>query len=154
MLSRSGLFDALRQIAGDIVVPATVYTECTRDARKPGVSTLVEARTLGLFTVASDPDPACHIPRVAHLDAGEIMALTLAQYRRCPVLMDESLGRKVAARNGIPVVGCAGILLAAKERGLISEVAPILKSWQHWGYFLVPALLDAVLARAGETRHD
>ncbi len=150
MLSRSGLLDVLRQIAGEIVVPATVYTECTRDTTKPGVSALVEARTSGLFTVASDPDPARHIPHVAHLDAGEIMALTLAQHRRCPVLMDESLGRKVAARNGIPVIGSAGILLAAKERRLIFAVAPILESWQHWGYFLAPALFDAVLSRAGE----
>ena len=78
------------------------------------------------------------------------MALTLALHLRCPVLMDETLGRKVAAGHGIPVIGSAGILLAAKERKFITEIAPILVAWRSWGYFLAPTLLDAVLSRAGE----
>jgi predicted nucleic acid-binding protein len=48
------------------------------------------------------------------------------------------------------VIGSAGILLAAKARGLLPAVAPILATWREWGYFLAPALLEAVLIRAGE----
>lgn len=150
MLGRSGLLDVLRQIAGDILVPATVFTECTRETDKPGVSALIEARTSGVLNVEDDLDPGLRLPNVVHLDAGESEALTLARHRGCPVLMDESLGRKVAARNHIPTIGSVGVLLAAKERGLIAEIAPILACWRSWGYFLAPALLDAVLTRAGE----
>lgn len=38
-----------------------------------------------------------------------------------------------------------------RERtGELAEIAPILAAWRDWGYLLAPALLDAVLARAGE----
>ena len=152
MLGRSSLLGVLRQIVGDILVPATVFAECTRESAKPGVPNLIEARASGLLIVVDDLDPTLRLTNVAHLDAGEIEALTQAHHRGCPVLMDESLGRKVAARNCIPTIGSVGILLAAKERGLISEIAPILASWRSWGYFLAPALLDTALARAGEHR--
>jgi predicted nucleic acid-binding protein len=150
MFGRSDLLGLVRDVAGDILVPATVFAECTRETVKPGVAALIEARSAGLLAVVSDPDPDFRLPRVVNLDAGEIEALALARQRDCPVLMDESLGRKVAARYGIAVIGSAGILLAAKERRLIPAVAPVLTTWREWGYFLSPRLLDAVLLRAGE----
>ena len=148
MLGRSGLLGHLRRIAGTILVPATVFAECTRDADKPGASVLIVALASELIHV--EPSPAPPLSTVAHLDAGEIEALTMAHNRACPVLMDESLGRKVAVQLGIKVLGSAGILLIAKERQLISEVAPILLDWKSWGYFLSPSLIESVLSRAGE----
>ncbi|MGB8843342.1 MAG: DUF3368 domain-containing protein [Aliidongia sp.] len=90
------------------------------------------------------------MPNIANLDAGEIAALAMARQLGCPALMDETIGRKAAIRLAIPVIGSAGILLAAKQRGLIAEIAPILARWKGYGYFLAPTLLDAVLSRAGE----
>ena len=148
MIGRSGLLGHLRQIAGTILVPATVFAECTRDADKPGASVLIVALASELIHVESSPAPP--LSTAAHLDAGEIEALTMAHNRACPVLMDESLGRKVAVQLGIKVLGSAGILLIAKERQLISEVAPILRNWKSWGYFLSPSLIESVLSRAGE----
>ena len=152
MFGRSELLGLPRQVAGEILVPTTVFAECTRETAKPGVSGLIAAETSGVFSVQTDPVPASGLPNPASLDAGEIAALMLARHLNCPVLMDEALGRKVAAGHGIPVIGGAGILLAAKQRGLIAEIAPVLAAWRSWGYFLAPSLLDAVLARAGERR--
>ncbi len=150
MLGRSGLLGHLRQIAGTILVPATVFAECTRDADKPGASVLIVALASELIHV--EPSPAPPLSTAAHLDAGEIEALTMAHHRACPVLMDESLGRKVAVQLGIKVLGSPGVLLIAKERQLISEVAPILRDWKSWGYFLSPSLIESVLSRAGERK--
>lgn len=116
MFGRSDLLGLVRDVAGDILVPATVFAECTRETVKPGVAALIEARSAGLLAVVSDPDPGFRLPKVVNLDAGEIEALALARQRDYPVLMDESLGRKVAARYGIAVIGSAGILLAAASR--------------------------------------
>ncbi len=66
--------------------------------------------------------------------------------------MDETLGRKVAVGHGVPAIDSAGILLAAKERKLITEIAPTVVAWRSGGYCLAPPLLDAVLSRAGERR--
>lgn len=150
MFARSGLLDIVRSVCGTLLVPVTVFEECTCDAAKPGVRELLDAQAAGLFEVVSVSEPDMCLPDIIHLDGGEIEALVLAFNRRCPVLMDESLGRKAAMRHGIGVVGGAGLLLAAKERGLIDAVFPILHSWRQWGYFLAPALLRAVLERAGE----
>jgi predicted nucleic acid-binding protein len=95
MFGRSERLDLLRAVAGEIVVPATVFTECTRDAAKPGVSGLIDAARSGGIAVTPDADPDSRLSNIANLDAGEIMALALAQHLDCPVLMDETLGRKV-----------------------------------------------------------
>lgn len=149
MLARSGLLDVLRQIAGSIVVPATVFEECTRDNRRPGAAAIVAALASGQLAVhaGTDPRPLGDVPT---LDAGEISALALALELKQPVLMDERLGRQVAALHRIAVVGSAGILLAAKQKGLVPAITPILRQWQEWGYFLSPTLLAIVLERADE----
>jgi len=150
VLARSGLLEVLRQVAGEVLVPATVFAECTGDVRKPGAHAILVARDAGLLSVHADV-AATALGNIAALDAGELAALALALHLKQPVLMDERLGRQVAALHQIAVVGSAGVLLMAKRRGLIAAVGPVLASWQAMGYFLAPALLQAVLARAGES---
>lgn len=149
MLARSGLLDVLGQVAGNIVVPAPIFDECTHDNRRPGAAAIAAALASKQLAVhaAVAPGPLGNIPS---LDAGEISALALALELKQPVLMDERLGRQVAALHHIAVVGSAGILLAAKQKGLVPAIAPLLRQWQEWGYFLSPTLLTVVLERAGE----
>lgn len=151
-MARGRLLDMLRQVAGDILVPEAVFVECCRDGSRPGASVLIRARDQHLLQVRSDGEVESlpGLRDIANLGPGETAVLSLASAESCPVLMDDRLGRKVAAAHGIPVIGSAGILLAAKERGLIDEIAPILAGWRGWGYFLAPGLVNAVLRRAGE----
>ncbi len=107
------------------------------------------ARSAKLLEIHPDVSPA-PLGDVPALDAGEISALALALELKQPVLMDERLGRQVATHHHINVVGSIGILLAAKQKGLIPAIAPIIQQWRNWGYFLSPDLMAAVLKRAGE----
>jgi predicted nucleic acid-binding protein len=50
----------------------------------------------------------------------------------------------------LTVIGSAGLLLGARQRGLVPAVAPILDQWRQLGYFLSEAVVKAVLERAGE----
>jgi predicted nucleic acid-binding protein len=85
------------------------------------------------------------------LDAGEAAAILLAQETACRfLLIDERRGRAIARRRGIPVVGVAGVLLAAKRRGLPASVEPVLTALAHGGYRLSDALVLEVLRLAGE----
>jgi len=148
--ARGGLLNVQRQVSGEVLVPATVFAECCRDEAKPGASALIRARNQDLITIRPDGETPPGLRAIANLDPGETAALAQASIAACPVLMDDRLGRKVAASYGIPAIGGAGVLLAAKDRGLLDEIAPILAGWRDWGYFLSPTLLDAVLQRAGE----
>ena len=150
VLARSGLISVLRQVAGEVLAPATVFSECTADPQRPGARAIVRAKEEGVIALRPDVEARWPDGAPPMLDAGELAALALARDVGCPVLMDERLGRQVARAHGIPVIGSAGILLAAKARGLLPAVAPIVTMWREWGYFLAPELLKAVLTRAGE----
>jgi uncharacterized protein len=149
MLARSNLLEALAAIAGDIIVPEAVWHECTGDAGRAGARALIAAAHAGKLYIRSAPIWVGARPLA--LGEGEVSAIALALELQSPALIDERLARKVASMRGVPVVGSAAILLAAKQRGMIAEVRPILEDWRAAGYFLAPPLLNSVLARAGET---
>lgn len=150
VLARSGLIPVLVQVAGEVVTSATVFAECTAEREKPGAQAILRAKEEGLVDVRPDVEREWPRGTPPMLDAGELSAIALALEFGCPMLMDDRLGRQVAKLHGVHVIGSAGILIAAKARGLIPAVAPILADWKQWGYFLAPDLLKAVLARVGE----
>ncbi|MEF8982683.1 DUF3368 domain-containing protein [Thiohalorhabdus sp.] len=84
------------------------------------------------------------------LDAGEAQALVLALNSRLPVLLDERRGRLEARRVGVEVIGTGAVLVAAKHKGLVSEVGPLLDSLTHNGYRLSERLRQALLEKSGE----
>jgi uncharacterized protein len=147
MLARSGLIDVLCVVAGKVIVPDAVWNECIGGGSRPGATAILSARQAGHIEVRADAVLNDPLPA---LGQGEVSAIALAMELGCPVLMDERLGRRVAGLHGVRVIGSAAILIAAKERGLIPTVKPVLADWRAAGYFLSEALLRAVLQRAGE----
>lgn len=85
------------------------------------------------------------------LDQGEaeVLALALEQSARL-VIMDERKGRRYAQRLNLPLTGTLGILLLAKEEGLITAVSPLIQQLQDQGLYFDPSLLDQVLKLAKE----
>jgi predicted nucleic acid-binding protein len=150
VFARAGLLGVARQVAGSLLVPGIVAHECCGDLAKPGANAIITAREAGQIEIQPQPETKPQSLLAANLDAGEMAVIQLATTRNCAVLMDERLGRAVAIRNGARTIGSAGILIAAKRRGLVDEIAPILKLWQGWGFFLSPSLLARVLMLADE----
>ncbi len=150
--ARGGHLELLRQIAGWVIAPSVVFAECVKNATKPGATAVLAAHAAKEIEVAPsiNSDAIAIFNGIANLDEGETAALALAFERDCPVLMDERLGRKMAKLHTIPVIGSLGVLLAAKDRGLIKEIAPTLVEWRAWGYFIAPSLLEEALSRAKE----
>jgi len=86
------------------------------------------------------------------LGPGEAEALVLAaEVRADAILIDESAGRAEALRRGLAPLGALGILLRAKQRGLVDSLRPLLDRLQNeLGFFISPELRSAVLKQAGE----
>ena len=140
--------ELLPQVLGKVVVPAVVSQDYLADPRRPGARAIDAARHAGL--IACVPDPEASEPGFAVLAAGESAAIGLAMQRSVAVLIDEKLGRRIAANLGVTVIGSAGVLLAASRRGLVESVRPIIDAFAANGYRFSAELVRAVLVHAGE----
>lgn len=87
------------------------------------------------------------------MDAGEQAALSLAlELHADAILIDEENGREVARLFGLTGIGLLGVLLRAKDAGLIEVIAPILSLLQEQaGIWMSESLRQQVLQMAGET---
>ena len=85
------------------------------------------------------------------LDQGEAEVITLALEQNADlVLIDELTGRKVAQSLRLQVVGSVGILIRAKQIGLIPAVRPILEEMIQRGIRYSQRFVDSILREIGE----
>ena len=77
-----------------------------------------------------------------------VLALELSAER---LLIDEATGRSIAEAAGLKVTGILGVLLIAKQRGLIPFVQPVIDSLiAQAGFRVGSALYEAILVAAQE----
>ena len=137
----------LEELFEIVVVPETVYHEATRPDKK-------EAQALKLFLQGKvrHVDLQGYVFLDAFADAGETEAMLLyKQLSADKLLIDDRRGRKVAKINHINTIGSLGVLLAAKEKGLVAEIAPILRKIASSDIYLSQQLIAMVLQLAGES---
>lgn len=92
-----------------------------------------------------------YVIAVAGLGEGELAAMALYKHLDADrLLVDDHRARKVAGLNGITVVGSLGVLLRAKESGLISEIRDRLATIQAAGVHYSEQLVSETLRLAGE----
>ena len=88
----------------------------------------------------------CH-----HLDPGESEAIALAIETGADLLLiDERHGRRAAMRLGVKITGLLGVLLVAKHRTLIHEIAPHVMALREAGFWLAEDVVREVLRAAKE----
>jgi hypothetical protein len=66
------------------------------------------------------------------------------------LLCDDLEARRVAAAEGIRVVGTLGLLVRGKQSGLLEAVRPILNAMVALGMRVSPDLVAETLTLAGE----
>jgi len=85
------------------------------------------------------------------LDRGERDTLTMAKKLGAErVIIDERIGRNMAELLGLKVVGTLGVLLMAKERGLIPSFHAAVTQMRANGIFYHPTLVEKLRSLAGE----
>jgi predicted nucleic acid-binding protein len=142
-----GRLDLLRELYGEVWMPQAVHDEFVATERAQRLSALRGAPWIVTVSVSSPQ----HVKVYVGLDLGEAEALTLAEEHAARlVIVDEHKGRRYARRLGIPLTGTLGVLLLAKERGLVDRLAPLLADLGDAGLYLDVELIDRVLALAGE----
>ncbi len=87
-----------------------------------------------------------------NLDAGELSSIALCAARPgCLLIVDDQAAKIEAQAHGITTIGLVGVLLRAKNKGVLAAVAPELLALRKAGHFLSTALVTKVLTLAGET---
>jgi len=140
-LNQIGHLSLIEHLFGRILIPSAVAREVS-----PSLPTLP-----AWITVRDLTRPIGSEILTASLGAGESESLALGlEVGASLVVLDERPARKLALVLGLPVVGTAGILLAAKRGSLIPEVRPLLDALIEHGFRVSTALRERVLADAAE----
>ena len=143
----SGQAGLLPQLFQKIIVPSAVWAEVARGKRDdPAAQELVV-----------QPWPIQEIvlpsPRVAawNLGDGETSVLSYAlENPACRAVVDDAQARRCARTLGIRTLGTGGVLILAKQRGLILSVADGLDKLRRAGLWLSDDVAQLMLKLAGE----
>lgn len=147
-LYQLGLLDLLRSMFEvPVLVPVVVVEELER-GRQQGCDLPAIARLA--WTEVCEADLS-RLPSGLTLDAGEraVLAVGLTLVDGL-VLVDDLAARRAADRLGLAYTGVLGVLVTAKERGLIDRLRPYLDRLTRLGFRLAPSLHGEVLRQVGE----
>lgn len=142
-----GCLPLLRGLFGVVLIPPSVRAEFTATERARRETALTDAPWIKTAPLIDPRRPLAY----TGLDRGEAETLALAEERGGMVIIDERKGRRYARRLGLPLTGTLGVLLLAKERGLITSVAAPILELQTAGLHLDPHLIARILEIADET---
>ena len=150
LYGRIGRLDLLRQVFGQVLVPPAVWREVVAAGAGRAGSDLV----LQAAWIRRQPLPtqgAGTLP-LAELGPGEAEVIALALGMASPILviLDDGRARRVAEHLGLFVIGSAGVLLLAKDAGLVSSVGPALSDLRAAGLYLAETAAVRILETASE----
>ncbi len=66
------------------------------------------------------------------------------------VIVDDLAARRCAAALGIPVRGTLGLVLTAKQQGILPAARPVLEQLRLSGMYLSDRVMNQALALVGE----
>lgn len=143
-------FDLLRELFGKIYISNAVYDEVVTAGREAGGAKR-EVSTATWIEVVAVKNRLAIDPLLDELDLGEAETIILARELEADwVLMDEKKGRRKLAEFGLKKIGTVGILLKAKQVGLLPVIASDLERLHQQGFRISRTVINMVLKQANE----
>jgi len=138
-----GRLDLLPALYARVTIPEAVALELHEGGRLGHAVPKVEAFT---WIAVENVEQAAILRLATDLDAGEreVLALAIA-HSGCLALLDDGQARRYAKMLGLMFTGTLGVLIRAKQRGLLDQVRPCLDQLQALGFRVAPALRESVL---------
>lgn len=151
-LTRIGELDILRQLFQEVIIPSEVLNELLV-LDKFGVDVSIFSK-LGWLKI-QDPAPSHQLSTLRSnqkIDSGEAHAIALAiEIQPDWIILDDLNAREVAIQFNLNVTGLGGILLQAKNSGIIAAVKPLLDRCVNQANFRLAApVYQKILQLAGE----
>lgn len=141
----------LKALYGQVVIPPIVYEELIQ-LKKFNIL-IDELESADWIKV----QPTNYTEQVnvllEHLDLGESEAIALAiELKADYLLIDEVLGREHAQSLQVPVIGSLGVLIEAKNIGLLHSIKPEIDKLISVGFWISKKLYNRILQQANEMK--
>lgn len=147
LLARIRQLAWLESLADTLWVPDQVIEEVSAGRNfDPTATTAVEWAIRHRIANIEVPVPV----RAWNIDPGESQVIAHALRLRTYAVLDDAAARRCALALGLPVFGSIGVVLRAKQAGLITEAGPWVDKLRDAGMFADERLVRAALASIGE----
>jgi predicted nucleic acid-binding protein len=128
-LLQIGRVELLSRIYSDVFIPEAVRDELLRE--HPSIPEFIRCQS------ASNRAEVQRL--LAELDLGEAEAIILAKELKADeLLIDETAGRRIAAREGVNVIACWEFCSKQKDEGLFHRSDRSRRNWKRKQVFAFP----------------
>jgi predicted nucleic acid-binding protein len=143
-LLKIGKIELLKDLFGEIILPESVYKE---------INSLISKRPELEFFKNQDWIQIKSIKNLdllkkllVELDDGEAEAICLAnELNANKLLIDEKLGRAVAEKLNIEIIGTLGIIVEAKNKHLIESIEDVMIELKDIGFWIHESLYQKII---------
>lgn len=149
-LAAIGRLDILKKLFNKIIIPEAVYKEIV--VIGAGLAGAKEVENSNWIITRKVDNKTLVKAIYEDLDIGEAEALALAiELKADLLLLDERIGRKIASRFEVSLLGVLGILMYAKQKKEITSVRPLMDELiVKAGFWISTKLYEQVLIDSGE----
>jgi predicted nucleic acid-binding protein len=143
-----GGLGSLPGLIGEVIIPWEVGQELAAGHAKDATWQEIQ----GLPSIHhSSKAISIHPLLSAQLDMGEAAVIqTALDEAHDAVILDDLKARRIAQTLGLQVTGTLGILLQAKQTGLLPSVRAAISTLEKQGMWIAPALYAKAVQLAGE----
>ena len=154
ILARIEKLSLLIHLFDVVFITSIVQKECVVDISLPGAKGIDHAIHEKILHVLNPGQNFNIEKKLLSLDDGEKSAILLAKELHATLLIDEKRGRSVAQHLDVQILGTAGLLLRAYQRGLITDLHICLEDMKNQGYRLSERLIKAILKHESLLRSE
>ena len=149
LLGKAGVIHLLPILCDELVVPAGVVAE-VKSGRMADAGRAWLDGDGGKFVQAARPLHVALASWNGGAGEAEVISWALAHPGFVAVL-DDRAARRLAASQGVSLIGSLRVIVKAKERGLIPLARPALEKLRGSGAYVSDELIERAIALAGET---
>ena len=143
IIAATGGLEVLDQLFNNIYVPKEVIDEITtNNSTRLGANEFNQSD----FLIKEKNLVQIQPMLLNSLDPGEASVIQLAINKKiATVSIDEVVGRRIARLNGLKLIGSLGILIKAKNNGLISSMKNSINRMREKGIYISDELITMAL---------
>ena len=147
LLARIGQLDLLKLAGSPVRAPLQVRDEV---AAKGSTDIVVSAMARAPWLEPSGLAPIPADIRLRNLGAGEAAVLSASRFASATAILDDLQARQCALDLGVKHIGTLGLVLRARQRGVLPRAKPVVEALLAAGMYLSPAMVRETLRIAGE----